>query len=561
MGCQVYKRGKFTVFYLEGDWYSMGLFFGEALRSMVKSSPLEYYLKNHQRVLNHALQGYFRSLIPLAKWFSKYLLLLPVAMGTFKEDRTFLKGVSRGSGLSFLDLWFTYSSADALNFLASLLTKLSRTAIPQVPMACSSFVAWGEASKEGYLYHGRNLDFTGGPRWSNKHIILILKPPGAIPSVTVSGEGVYIPGVSSTNAEGLSMSLHLNFTRDINWLGRNILTLASKTVSQAKNLEQAMDILSSVKRVSGWTFVMSHAPSRRGMLLEVSGNRSDSIEAEKDWLVYSNCYLSNEMRETEYAPTYTWVENDYSRYHRLKSLLKEHHGSLDPVLGVEILGDRLDVTCHKELVLGNGVSAMANVSSVLFCPEKDRLWMALGSIPPNGSGRYIGLSLADLFDGRDPRTLEEYPGNPIPESRRASLEHYIEALRLWDEDMNLPGAIEALNRAIELQGNHEEPLYLMVRGLFLAKACEYQAASKDFQTVLDSFLSSYRKAQALLWTGRLSDLQGNRKKALCIYREVIASSPWLDITKAAWQHIKRPYNTTMLNRMDVALLVADYIDY
>lgn len=302
MGCQIHEGEGFTLFYLEGNWYSMGLFFGQALKTRFQGSPLEYYLENHRRVLNHALQGYPKLLRILSRWAIKYLLLLPVALGTYKGDREFLKGMAHGLGIPSLDLRFTYSSADALNFLASLLTKLSRTAIPQVPVACSSFVAWGEATQDGSLYHGRNLDFTGGPRWSRKQIVIVLKPSQGIPSITVSGDGVYIPGVSSTNAEGLTMSLHLNFTRDINLLGRNILTLASKTISQARNLEDAVEILSNKRKISGWTFILSHAPSKKGAILELSGNRSAKVEGEKDWLVYSNCYLSQHLRETEYAP-------------------------------------------------------------------------------------------------------------------------------------------------------------------------------------------------------------------------------------------------------------------
>jgi len=561
MGCQIHEGEGFTFFYLEGNWYSMGLFFGQALKTRLQGSPLEYYLGNHRRVLNHALQGYPKLLRILSRWAIKYLLLLPVALGTYKGDRDFLKGVAHGLGIPSLDLRFTYSSADALNFLASFLTKLSRTAIPQVPVACSSFVAWGEATQDGSLYHGRNLDFTGGPRWSRKQIVIVLKPSQGIPSITVSGDGVYIPGVSSTNAEGLTMSLHLNFTRDINLLGRNILTLASKTISQARNLEDAVEILSNKRRISGWTFILSHAPSKKGLLLELSGNRSAKVEDEKDWLVYSNCYLSQHLRETEYAPTYTWVEDNYSRYYRLRSLLQEYRGSLDPALGTKILGDRLDITCQKEPALGYGVSAMANVSSVLFCPEKDRLWMALGPIPPNGAGRYIGLSLGDLFDGKAPTILEEYPGNPLPQAKRASIEHYAEALRLWDEEMDLKGALQAINQAIKIQGIDKEPLFFMVRGLLLAKAGKYESAQEDFQGVLNSFLSPYRKAQALLWTGRLADLRRKRREALEIYREVLSRSSWLDITRAAWQGIKKPYSITLLKRMDVAPLMADYIDY
>jgi len=561
MGCQIHEGKGFTVFYLEGDWYSMGLFFGQAIKARFRGSPLEYYLESHQRVANHALQGYPKLLRTLSRWAIKYLLFLPIALGTYKEDREFLKGTAHGLGVSSLDLLFTYSSADAFNFLASFLTRLSRTAIPQVPVACSSFVAWGEATQDGSLYHGRNLDFAGGPRWSDKHIVIVLKPTQGIPSITVSGDGVYISGVSSTNAEGLSMSLHLNFTRDINLLGRNILTLASKAISQARNLEDAVEILSNNKRISGWTFILSHAPSKKGLLLELSGNRSAKVEAEKDWLVYSNCYLSRQLRETEYAPTYTWVEYNYSRYYRLKALLQEHRGSLDPALGTKILGDRLDPTCQKELALGSVVGAMANVSSVLFCPEKDRLWMALGPIPPNGAGRYIGLSLGDLFDGKAPTILEEYSGNPLPQAKKEAVGHYSEALRLWDEEMDLRGAIQAINRAIRLQGIDKEPLFFMVRGLLLAKAGEYESAQQDFQVVLNSFLSPYRKAQALLWTGRLADLRGKRQEALEIYREVLSRSSWLDITRAAWQGIKKPYSVTLLKRMDVDLLTVDYIDY
>ncbi len=562
MACELFRKEGFSVYYLEGDWYDMGLFFGETLKERFQGSPLEYYLDNAPRVLDHSLQGYPRALRFLSRWALRYLLFLPVALGTSRDDRAFLKGMAKGAGLSYFHLWLTYSSPDALNCLVSLLTRASRTAIPQVPVACSSFMAWGKATRDGSLLHGRNLDFTGGVRWSHRHGVMVLKPKDGIPSVTVMGDGAYIPGITSTNDRGLTVGLHMNFTRDVNLVGKNILTLASQVLSRASNVKEAVDIITRGRRISGWTFILSHAPSKEAALLELSGNRWKKVEPQEDWLVYTNCYLSSEMRETEYAPSYTWVENDYSRYVSLKTLVERHAGELDPALSLAIMGNRHDVTCDRDLALGNGVAAVANVSSALFCPEKNRVWMALGTAPPNTYGRYVGLSLGELLSGKEPVVHEELPGKPMPAFLRRSLEHYMEALRLWDEEMDLEGALGAVNRALEaLEEGHEEPLYYMVRGLFLAKKGEYGAAGEDFERVLNSFLSPYRRAQALLWLARLADLEGKRLEAVEGYREVIARSSWLDITRAAWMGIRKPYTKRLLRRMDVALLVAEYIDY
>ncbi len=562
MGCEFFQKDGFSICYLEGEWYQMGLFFGEVLRERFKGSPLEYHLENAPRVLDHALQGYPSFCRLVARWALKYLLFLPVALGTFGEDRAFLKGMAKGAGLSYLDMWLTHSSPDALNFLVSFLTRLSRTAIPQVPVACTSFVAWENATLDGSLLHGRNLDFSGGVRWSHRHTVLVLKPTRGIPSVTVTGDGAYIPGVTSTNAKGLTVGLHMNFTRDGNWIGRNVLTLASQAILKGGDVDEAVEIVGRERRISGWTFVFSYAPSRTATLLELSGNRKERIDPRGDWLVYSNCYLSSSLRETEYAPSYTWVEDNYSRYYSLKRLMEEHQGRLDPPMALSILGNRVDITCGRELALGNAVAAVANVSSALFCPEKDRLWLALGVAPPNTYGRYVGLSLEALFSGRDPAVLEELQGDPMPQHKRRSLDHYMEALRLWDEEMDMDGALEAVNRALDtLEEGDEEPLYFMVRGLLLAKRGEYSPAGEDFQRVLGSFLSPYRKAQALLWLARLADLEGRRTEALDKYREVISQSTWLDISKAAWLGIRKPYSHKLLRRMDVAFLMAEYIDY
>ena len=562
MGCDFFQKEGFSVYYLEGDWYHMGLFFGEVLKGRFQGSPLEYYLKNPSRLLDHALQGYPAPLHPLARWAIKYLLFLPVAMSTSRDDRAFLKGVARGAGISSFDLWLVYSSPDALNYLVSLLTRLSRAAIPHVYMACTSFVAWGDATADGRLLHGRNLDFSGGVRWSRRHAVMVLKPRHGVPSVTVTGDGAYIPGITSTNEEGLTVGVHMNFTRDGNIVGRNVLTLASQVLTKAKSVDDAVEIIGRGRRVSGWTFVLSHAPSKEGALVEISGNRWERVSPQDSWLVYSNCYLSPRLKETEYAPSYTWVENDCSRYYSLKSLVERYRGQLTPALSLALLGDRQDITCQRELALGNGVAAVANVSSALFCPEGDRVWLALGTAPPNTFGRYVGLSLGELLSGRDPAIREELPGNPMPPARRRSLDHYMEALRLWDEEMDLEGALAAVNRALEaLEDDSEEPLYYMVRGLLLAKKEEYGAARGDFQRVLDSFLSPYRKAQALLWLARLADLEGRRMEALEGYREVVSRSSWLDITRAAWDGIRRPYSKRLLKRMDVAFLVAEHIDY
>lgn len=553
-------RKGFTVTYLEGEWVGMGEAYGRWLREKLSKTPLAYFLYEDEKVISHALQGYPKWSRLLGKWTLRLFLLYPTALGTFKEERNFLKGVAKGAGIPARRLWLTYSSPDSLNFLASFLTRISGIAIPHVPMACSSFVVWGSCSTNGVLYHGRNLDFSGGSMWSNNQLIMALKPQVGIPTITITGAGVYTPGVTTTNAEGITMTLHLNFTRDINWLGRNILTLASRISREARSLQDVEKTLASYKRISGWTFAVSDAQRKEAAIFELSGNRMRRIDADNS-LVYTNCYLSPELQETEYAPSYTWVENNCSRYSRLKALIAERKGKIDEMQGAMILGDRLDLAAGRDQALGNGISAVANVSSVIFAPGKDRISVAWGEVPPNGAGRYLSLSLSQLFKGEEPNVMEEFEGNPLAPYQKDSLDHYLNALQAWDESMDLAGALEHLNKAIEKDFRGEEPLYRLVRGLLLTKIGKYREALVDLQFVKDSFLSPFRRAQSSLWIARCHDLMGERGKALTLYRELISCSRWKDLTDMAWMGIKKQYSRPMLNRMDITFLLADFIDY
>ncbi|MHC4091405.1 MAG: C45 family autoproteolytic acyltransferase/hydrolase [Planctomycetota bacterium] len=77
------------------------------------------------------------------------------------------------------------------------------------PFACSSFSAWGEATDDGQMITGRNLDFAALPGLDTKHVLIAyLEPgPGRQPWVSLAWPGL-IGAYTAMNADGVTISMH-----------------------------------------------------------------------------------------------------------------------------------------------------------------------------------------------------------------------------------------------------------------------------------------------------------------------------------------------------------------
>ncbi|BAT71368.1 hypothetical protein TST_0562 [Thermosulfidibacter takaii ABI70S6] len=539
---------------VSGSWEEMGKSFAKAISPNAHDS-INYLIKSPYRVSTHILQANNIATTLLAKLLDMLLHLKTTKLRD--EDKKFLTGMAKELGLKPSSLLKGLAGPDFYNYLLSFSDNLLRRSIPHIPLGCSSIVAHSDATSSGSLYHCRNLDYIGGKYWEKGHCLLIMKPNDGTASINLTTDGIYAPGITSVNEEGIGLSLHLNFTRNRRFPNVPVTTLASKIISQAKSISDAIDILRKEKPMSGWTFIVSDAKRKEAVAIELSAERLGIVPPENNLLWYTNMYLSPNLQETEYAPSYVWVQNNNARYNRLKTLLLKNHGKLNSKSLIKIMGDSFDLLVNQEVALGDTVSNAANVSSAVMSWDEDEIWVSDSTVPPN-RGRFLKFRISELFTGKA-ETLEETEGNMLKAQKEEAFRQFVLACFEWEEKADPQIAHNFVSKAINK--DPEEPLYRLVRGWFLAKMKKFHEAIDEFKFVASSNkVSPLRKAQALLWLARMYDLTGERSEAITYYRESIKTCPAYDIQKLAWNGIKKPYKASKFKLTDILPFVVDAIE-
>ena len=539
--------------YLEGSWEEIGKKIAEnTTETGVKT--LKYFMDTPNRMALHIAQGNKILHSVVAK--SIELLARKQVSKIPSEDKALLKAVAQGLNIPEGKLLSSFVLPDVLNYFASKGDRVAKRFIPPFLLGCSSIVAMGSATKDGYTYHGRNLDYFGGKYWEKGHCIMIIKPLKGTAFVSVTTEGIYCPGVTTVNEEGISVSLHLNFTRSVKANNTPVTATASMIASRAKSLSEAIDIIRENRPMAGWTFIVADAKAKEAAIIETCADKISISLPEHQSLWYTNCYISQEQKEREYAPSYTWVENNNARLNRLKELVLTNLKKLDEEKIVEILGDTFDITIQKDVALGHTVSNAANISSAVMSWDKDAIWVSSSPVPVN-RGNFKGYRLSSLLEG-SPEEISNIEGKRLPEYKEKAFRTFAEFCSLWEETASAMDCLHLIDKVVE--EDPEEPLYKLVRAWILAKLKRYEEALEDLSSIEETQLCPSRRAQVYLWLGRLHDLTGSRAIAVDYYHKAIRAFPSMDIQLAAWEGIRKGYKEKKLKKLDILPFIAEHID-
>jgi len=149
---------------------------------------------------------------------------------------------------------------------------------------CFGFAAWGNATKDGKLYHAHSNDWELETKrlkdpitntYSYEHQFLIVrKPKDAYASVSIGTTGG-IEAEAGMNENGICITFNtgFHFTNDSTLKGipcgvRNVMVLDNANSSQ-----EAINILNS-NRTTGWNYIISDGNERKGYILEQTANYS-----------------------------------------------------------------------------------------------------------------------------------------------------------------------------------------------------------------------------------------------------------------------------------------------
>jgi hypothetical protein len=193
---------------------------------------------------------------------------------------------------------------------------------------CSSYVAFGPATRDGHLEAGRNLDYGIDEETVRRGSLLIrYAPDGKIPFLAAGFAGL-LTGATLVNAHGLIAANHLGGGKAVNPKGFFTFLLLRRIAEEARTVEEGLAILQASPRMRGQIIWMAQEKDgrtgrpARAVAAEYDAQQITEREAKNGRLVITNAnLLFHGPVEEERIPC--------SRYQILRKAIAEAAGQLD----------------------------------------------------------------------------------------------------------------------------------------------------------------------------------------------------------------------------------------
>jgi tetratricopeptide (TPR) repeat protein len=383
-----------------------------------------------------------------------------------------------------------------------------RTGVPL--MGCTSALAWGEATRDGKLLHGRNFDYQGVGSWDREQAVVFHRPKQGMPYVSVSAAGILFGGITAMSSAGLTLVVHQHMASRALRLGGTPIGIAGDRIMRhARSLDDARRMLDDDTPNGCWTYVIGSAREQSVLCYETSPGRRAALRVDDGSFGYANVYLDPELGRTEHHLYPAHWRNNLARLERARSLLAERRGEHDPGSIAAILGDLGGSACRFE----SGIAMLMTVASVVFRPDDGVFYVATGRAPVS-SREYVAF---DLTREAARPELEPLAGSCSGETEREAFDAYRDAYEAYFDHGDLRSARSRLARALELRP--DQALYHFVAGLLALLDSDPAAAEQALDAAIRmGHPVDERRSAFHLWRARARDLVARRSEALTDYR-------------------------------------------
>lgn len=244
------------------------------------------------------------------------------------------------------------------------------------PPGCSSFSAWGDATLDGKMVFGKNMDNLNIPGAREHRILAIVKPDRGYGHAFITHPGMLaIDG--GINEDGVEMMTQYSASVNETLKGCGIGVLSRLILTNTHSLKDVINILTVYPRCTGINYHVGDSKVNKAVVIEVSSTEIAVRypEVGKDILWTTNHYNSypgwkgyeGYNMVVNQAPVYRmpdistidkWQESlsdknnpnccGSARFTRYEQLLEKHYGKINEEIGKKILSDRINPYTGKE---------------------------------------------------------------------------------------------------------------------------------------------------------------------------------------------------------------------
>ncbi|HUS32003.1 MAG TPA: C45 family autoproteolytic acyltransferase/hydrolase, partial [Kofleriaceae bacterium] len=326
-----------------------GALVGEEAKSLVA-----FYETMPERALAGDMQGAFghvgrRVVRGIAKaWQQRLAKDRPAEL--VARTRAFMRAV----GVENEDALLTLATMDSMQNCVSLAARgklgpfgnpvAGRVAAAAAP-ACSSIVAWGDATADGELLFSRNFDFPGVGVWDAAPSFVVCAPDGGQHYGFFATKGADAPVVTVVNEAGLVLAPHTRWHTGVTFSGAMIVDLVHDIARRAETLEDAIKIARERPVSSTWGIAVGSAREKSALVLEIAGPHVEVVRPAPgaSFLVCANRYRTPALQAGQVAASSAWALHSERRERRLRQLVETRESPLTAEMLVKFMGDRQDV--------------------------------------------------------------------------------------------------------------------------------------------------------------------------------------------------------------------------
>jgi hypothetical protein len=429
-----------------------------------------------------------------------------------ERSRAFMRAIGADD-----DALLTLATMDSMQNCVSLAARgklgpfanpvAGRAAAAAIP-ACSTVVAWGEATEDGELLFSRNFDFPGVGVWDAAPSFVVCAPEGGQHYGFFTTKGADAPVVTVVNEAGLVMAPHTRWHTGVGWAGAMIVDLVHDIARRAETLEDAIKIARERPVSSTWGIAIGSSREKSGIVLEIAGPQVEVVRPAPgaSFLVCANRYRTPSLQAGQVAASAAWANHSERRERKLRQLVETRQAPLTAETLVRFMGDRQDVeapgiTRH----LGGILAQPTNVHCAVVSPSKRRALVGVDRAPTcegtwaelswSWDGPTGGWETPSASDGFTVRTRDDLAA-PQDEATR----HVHEAARAYESRHDVRAARAAIERAI-LAAPEDPSLRLTGAWLALEEGIPDRAVIHVHAGLVKE-TESYRRGQLLLWGAR-----------------------------------------------------------
>jgi isopenicillin-N N-acyltransferase-like protein len=345
------EKGTLKIVDVSGSHYEMGFQYGKACPEISGMLDMTYQL----------FGGRNKTKSILGKFIPMYLPYIEKYAPEIVEE---MKGMADGANVNFQDILF-------LNITYEI-------SVPSVMGGCTSFAATEEATANGELITGQNLDHI--EPWKEYMILLKMKPADGPSILAVTAAGcLSLVGINSAG-----ISININLLRNNNSLepaGGVPTHVILRKLFMSAILGETISTIATAEGRSPKNYLVSN--SQEGILdIETTTDDMEIQFPERGMLTHANYFKTDRFKSTDIAPLL--VPDAYIRSHKLFHLMERHYGNISVDIMKQLLQDHSNypnsICRHPDQKATLPIAQMMKtLVSIINCPKEQKAYIAIGN--------------------------------------------------------------------------------------------------------------------------------------------------------------------------------------